>query len=146
MRPSTTPPSRRCPSMLLTSSERGWPATSSQPGFSVLGRLRRSRRGEGREPRDGHLVNFFPFFFSPLNKCHFLRQRRNREQFRYPFLWGRLMPQAPSLLPKTLIFPNLVNLQTPETPCSSQIPLKMILQGGCVTQPHLLDQIWRENP
>lgn len=98
--------------MLLTSSERGRPAASSQPGFSVLGRLRRSRRGEGREPRDGHLVNFFSFFF-PLNKCHFLRQRRNREQFRYPFLWGRLMPQAPSLLPKTLIhFPNLVNLQT----------------------------------
>lgn len=130
--------------MLLTSSE-GLACSLTQPGFCPW-RAEEGQEGGGKGAKGWTSCQFFSFFF-PLNKCHFLRQRRNREQFRYPFLWGGLMPPAPSLLPKTLIhFPNLVNLQTPETPCSSQIPLKMILQGGYVTQPHLLDQIWRENP
>lgn len=146
MRPSTTPPLRRCPSMLLTSSERAWPATSPQPGFSPWGtEEERSKKGGGKGAKGWTSYLVF-FFFFPLNKCHFLRQRRNREHFRYPFLWGRLLPQAPSLLPKTLIhFPDHSQPPNPRgSPCSSQI-LKMI-QGGYVSQPHLLDQIWRENP
>ena len=62
--------------------------------------------GGGREEGQGiHILSFFSFF--PLNKCHFLRQRRNRDHFRYPLLRGRLLPQVPSLTPETLIhFPN----------------------------------------
>lgn len=142
MRPSTTLPLKKCLSMLLTSSERGWPATSCQPGFSPWAE---EQEGGGKGAKGWTSCHFFSFFFS-LNKCHFLRQRRNRGHFRYPFLWGRLLPQAPSLLPKTLIhFPS----QSPNPRGSShpsQIPLKMIQGGYNVTQPHLLDQIRRENP
>ena len=82
--------------MLLTSSERGWPATSPQPGFSPCG-AEEEPEGGGKGAKGWTSCHFFSFFFfSPLNKCHFLRQRRNREHFRYPFLWGRLLPQAPS--------------------------------------------------
>lgn len=114
--------------MLLTSSERGWPATSCQPGFSPWAE---EQEGGGKGAKGWTSCHFFSFFFS-LNKCHFLRQRRNRGHFRYPFLWGRLLPQAPSLLPKTLIhFPS----QSPNPRGSShpsQIPLKMI-QGAIMS-------------
>lgn len=79
------------------------------------------------------ILSFFSFFFS-LNKCHFLRQKKEREHFRHPFLWGRLLLQAPSLLPKTLIhLRNLVNLQTPEAlPHPSYVPLQR-LPGAIVS-------------
>lgn len=77
----------------------------------------------------------------------FEAKRRNREHFRHPFLWGRLLPLAPSLLPKTLIhFPNLVSLQVPEALPTPAGFLWKRFSRGYVTQPHLLDQIWRENP
>jgi len=47
--------------MLLTSSE-GLSCYLALPRLQSEG-LKRSRRGEGREPRDGHLVIFSFFFF-----------------------------------------------------------------------------------
>lgn len=113
MRLSTTPPLKKCPSTLLTSFE-GLSCYLALAQGSVLGAgLRNSWRGEGREPRDGHLVFVFLFFcfFSlslSLNKCHFLRQKEGTVNI-LDTLWGRLCPRRRLLPPQTLMhFPNLI--------------------------------------
>ena len=63
--------------MLLTSSEGGLLCYLAPARDETLEGAEEQQEGEGREPRDGHLVIFFFFFFfDSLNKCHFLRQKK----------------------------------------------------------------------
>lgn len=82
------------------------------PGFSPGVGPRNSWRGEGREPRDGHLglVLFlfcFSFFLSlSLNKCHFLRQKEGTVNILDTLFFGvGSAPGAVSFPPNTNAFP-----------------------------------------
>lgn len=84
------------------------------PGFSPEGWTEEQLEGEGREPRDGHLVFVLFFvlfqFFSlslSLNKCHFLRQKEGTVNILDTLFFG--VDSAPgavvSFPPNTNAFP-----------------------------------------